>query len=126
MQGEARLPSPLTLSTGPRESRRSKINIYSTGTKAIPQTDRSDDSHDHVRNGRIDESGTVSLRVQDKLHHIGIGRTHRGTQIKMLIHDLNVKVINTATGEILRELTIDLAKHYQPTGKPRRPPRTNK
>ena len=39
----------------------------------------------------------------------------------MLVQDLDVRVINAATGELLRELTIDPARDYQPTGKPRYP-----
>ena len=77
---------------------------------SVPTTDRSDDTHDHVRNDRIDESGTVSLRVHGRLRPTGVGRTHRGTHTKLLTHDLEVKVIDAATGEILRECTIDVAK----------------
>jgi hypothetical protein len=36
----------------------------------------------------------------------------------MLVQDLHVRVINAATGELLRELTIDTARNYQPTGRP--------
>jgi hypothetical protein len=36
----------------------------------------------------------------------------------MLIQDLHVRVINAATGELLRGLTIDPARDYQPTGRP--------
>ncbi len=36
----------------------------------------------------------------------------------MLIQDLAVRVINAATGELLRELTIDPSRDYQPTGRP--------
>jgi hypothetical protein len=39
----------------------------------------------------------------------------------MLIQDLDVRVINAATGELLRELTINPARDYQPTGNPRYP-----
>lgn len=35
-------------------------------------------------------------------------------------------VINTTTGEVLRELTIDLSKDYQPTGNPKGPTRKTK
>jgi hypothetical protein len=48
----------------------------------------------------------------------------------MLVHDLEVRVINAATGELLRELTLDPTSDYQPTGRPPGPPpgtpRTNK
>ena len=68
----------------------------------------------------------MTLRVAGKLRHIGIGRTHAGTHVKLLIRDLNVTVVHATTGEILRELTIDLARDYQPTGKPLGPQHTKK
>jgi hypothetical protein len=52
---------------------------------------------------------------------VGIGQTHARTRVLMLIQDLDVRVINAATGELLRELTINPARDYQPTGKPRYP-----
>ena len=36
----------------------------------------------------------------------------------MLIQDLDVRVINAATGELIRELDIDPARDYQPLGRP--------
>jgi hypothetical protein len=36
----------------------------------------------------------------------------------MLIHDLDIIVIDRATGEILRELTLDPTRDYQPLGRP--------
>jgi len=43
--------------------------------------------------------------------------------ILLLVQDLHIRIINAATGELLRELTLDPARNYQPTGKPRRPKR---
>jgi hypothetical protein len=43
----------------------------------------------------------------------------------MLISDLNVRVINAATGELLRELTIDPTRNYQPRGLKPGPQRKN-
>lgn len=34
----------------------------------------------------------------------------------MLIQDRNVRIINAATGELIRELTIDPTRNYQPRG----------
>ena len=50
------------------------------------------------------------------LHHFGGGRPHTGTRVLLLRHDLQVRVINAATGELLRELTLDPDRDYQPTG----------
>jgi hypothetical protein len=40
----------------------------------------------------------------------------------MLVHDLHIRVISAATGELLRELTLDPDRNYQPTGRPPGPP----
>jgi hypothetical protein len=42
----------------------------------------------------------------------------------MLVHDLHVRVINAATGELIRELVIDPARDYQPAGPQPKTPRT--
>ncbi|WP_392390997.1 hypothetical protein [Nocardioides sp. LHD-245] len=82
--------------------------------KAVPGPPRDTETHDRIRHDIVDKSGTVTLRAAGQLRHIGIGRTHKGTHVILLIQDLEVRVINAITGELLRELTIDPAKDYQP------------
>jgi hypothetical protein len=41
----------------------------------------------------------------------------------MLVDDLHVRVVIAATGELLRELTIDPSRDDQPTGRPPGPQR---
>jgi hypothetical protein len=94
---------------------------YAARPKAVPG-DRSADTHDRVRTDRVGADGKLTLRVSGKLHHIGIGRTHARTPVLMLIQDLDVRVINAATGELIRQLTIDPTRNYQPTGRPPGPP----
>lgn len=88
--------------------------------KATPG-DRTTHTHDRVRRDTIDTNGTVTLRAGGRLRHIGIGRTHARTHVLLLIHDLHTRIIDAATGELLRELDLDLTRDYQPTGKPRHP-----
>jgi transposase InsO family protein len=95
---------------------------YTARPKATPTT-RDTDTHNRVRRDRIDDSGTITLRHGGRLYHIGIGRTHARTHILLLAQDTHIRVINAATGELLRELTLDPTRNYQPTGKPRRPKR---
>jgi hypothetical protein len=52
------------------------------------------------------------------MHHIGIGMTHAGTRVLVLVHDLEVRVVDQATGELFRSLVIDPTRDYQPTGEP--------
>jgi transposase InsO family protein len=105
--------------------RATPATAYAARPKATPGADRAAETHDRVRTDKIDQSGCVTLRVAGRLHHIGIGRTHTGTHVLLLVQDLHVRVIHAATGELLRELTIDPARDYQPTGRPPGPaPRT--
>ena len=90
---------------------------YAARPKASPG-DRSADTHDRVRTDRIDATGLVTLRHNGKLHHIGIGRAHAGTRVLLLVQDLDIRVINAGTGELIRELVLNPDKNYQPTGRP--------
>lgn len=90
---------------------------YHARPKATPTADRSRDTHDRVRTDKIDKTGAVTLRHAGRLHHIGIGRTHAGTLIRLLVHDLNIT--DATTGEILRELILDPTKDYQPMNPPK-------
>jgi hypothetical protein len=106
-------------------SRATPATIYNARPKAAPG-DRTSDTHDRVRADRIGATGTATLRHGGKLYHIGIGPTHAGTHILLLVQDLNIRIINAATGELLRELTLDPDRNYQPTGAPKGPARNRK
>ena len=84
--------------------------------------DRAADTHHRVRTDRVDADGKLTLRHAGRLHHIGIGRTHARTPVLMLVRDLHIRIVNAATGELLRELTLDPTRNYQPTGRPPGPP----
>jgi hypothetical protein len=60
---------------------------------------------------------TIEWHLQH-LHHIGIGRTHARTHVILLAQDLHIRVVDAATGELLRDLILDPTKDYQPTGRP--------
>jgi hypothetical protein len=94
--------------------RATPATAYAGRPKATPGLDRTADTHDRVRTDKIDKTGTVTLRVAGKLRHIGIGRPHAGTHVILLAQDLHIRVINAATGELLRELDIDPTRDYQP------------
>ena len=101
--------------------RATPATAYTARPKATPG-DRAADTHNRVRTDRLDANGTVTLRHGGKLYHIGIGRTHARTCVLLLVQDLHIRVINAATGELLRELTLDTTRSYQPTGRPPGPP----
>lgn len=82
--------------------------------KAQPHT--STNNSWRIREDKVGKNGKVTLRRAGRWHDIGLGTEHAGTRIKMLINNLDVTVINTETGEILRELTINPDTDYQPRG----------
>ena len=69
------------------------------------------------------ETGRVTLRHGGRLHHIGLGYEHNDTTVRILVHDLHITVINADTGEIIRDLTLDPTRDYQPLGRPPGPPK---
>ena len=90
--------------------------LYESLPKALPTESRDADTHDRVRVDKVSKTGNLTLRVHGKLRHIGVGRTHKGTHVLMLTQDLEVRIVNAITGELLRELTINPARDYQPRG----------
>ena len=70
--------------------------------------------HFRVRKDRIDTNGKLTLRHNSRLHHIGVGRAWAATPVLMLIRELDIRIITEDTGELIRELTLDPSRDYQP------------
>ena len=102
--------------------RATPATIYTSRPKATPG-DRTDDTHDRIRHDRIDKSGKITLRHGGTLYSIGIGRTHARTRVIVLVQDRDIRIIDAATGELLRELVLDTTQRYQGTGRPPGPTR---
>ena len=77
------------------------------------------DTITHDRVDRVDEAGSVTLRMAGRLHHIGVGRTHARIRVLILVHDLNIRIIKATTGGLLRYLILDPTCHYQPPATPK-------
>jgi transposase InsO family protein len=101
--------------------RATPATAYQARLKAAPGTRV--DTHDRVRTDRVDQAGSITLRVGGRLHHIGVGRIHYRTRVLILVQDLNIRIINAATGELLREFVLNPTRDYQPTGAPKGPTR---
>jgi Integrase core domain len=101
--------------------RATPATAYTSRPQADPATRI--DTHNRVRTDRVDQAGSITLRVDGRLHHIGVGRIHYRTRVLILAQDLNIRIINAATGELLRDFTLDPTRDYQPTGAPKGPTR---
>jgi hypothetical protein len=113
--GPDRRPSSTSNHRRPHRSlphRATPAAVSTSRPKATPG-DRTADTHDRVRRDRVDVSGKITLRYQGRLYSIGIGRTHARTRVVLLVRDLDVRIIDAATGELLRELTLDPTKRHQ-------------
>jgi transposase InsO family protein len=106
--------------------RATPATAYQARPKAGPSADRSTDVHYRVLADKVDRDGKLSLRLHGRMHHIGIGAEHARTQVLKLVDDLHVRIINAATGELLRELTINPNRDYQPLGRPHGPKPKNR
>ena len=96
--------------------RRTPAQAFAARTKAVPRlAPLVVEGHHRVRRDRVDKTGTVTLRYRSRLLHIGVGRAHAGARVLLLVADLDVRII-TDDGELLRHLTIDPTKDYQPRG----------
>ena len=102
-------------------NRQTPAQAYAARPKAVP-SGPAIAPHYRVRTDKIDSGGTVTLRHNSRLHHIGLGREHAGTRVYLLTADLHIRVIAIETGEDIRELTLDPTRDYQPTGRPPGPP----
>jgi transposase InsO family protein len=103
--------------------RATPATVYAALPKAAPGADRTRDTHDRLRHDIVDGSGCVTLRHNGRLHHLGVGRTHARTRVLLLVQDLEIRIVDAATGELLRELVLDPNRDYQPTGAPKGPTR---
>jgi transposase InsO family protein len=94
-------------------NRKTPAETYTARPKATPSGPPIG-THYRVRNDIIDTNGTITLRHDSRLRHIGLGRRKAGTKVTVLIADLHVRVLNAETGQLIRELTIDPTRSYQP------------
>jgi transposase InsO family protein len=95
--------------------RRTPLQACSARAKARPAGAKAS-TYFRVREDRVDETGKVSLRYDSRLYKIGLGRVYKGRAVKLLIADREIRVID-ANGELLRELTLDPSRVYQPLGR---------
>jgi transposase InsO family protein len=105
-------------------NRRTPLAAYQARPKATPVGPTQPEPQARVRRDVVDSDGKLTLRHNGRLHHIGVGRTHARTPILMLINDLDIRIIQAHTGELIRDLILNPAIDYQPQGlrKPRPKP----
>jgi transposase InsO family protein len=84
---------------------------YAATPKAVP-AGHDDRTHYRVRHDHVDTNGKISFRRAGRMHHLGIGVTHRGAPVLLIADDTTVTVVHHHTGEIIATNTIDPDKTY--------------
>ncbi len=102
--------------------RHTPAEAFAARPKAIPNGPLID-PHYRVRTDTIDTTGCITLRHNSRLHHIGLGRVLAGTKVTVLIADLQIRVLDANTGQLLRGLTLDPTRDYQKRGVKPGPPK---
>jgi transposase InsO family protein len=95
--------------------RRTPGEAFAARERAYPTGPRIDCAGFRVRHDRIGTGGTVTLRYQGRLHHIGVGMGFKGWRVVMLVAGLEIRILSL-DGTQLRRLTLDPTKDYQPIG----------
>jgi Integrase core domain len=75
--------------------------------------------HCRVRQDKVN-GGNVTLPYKSTLYHVGVGRRHNKKAILILVKDRDVRILSLE-GELIRHLTLDPSRVYQPTGAGNRP-----
>lgn len=94
--------------------RQTPMSVFGALIKAKPAA--SPVAVDHrVRRDRIDAFGKVTLRYLGQLRHIPVGLAHKNRRVRLLVAGADVRVISE-DGELIRALTLDPNRNYQPLG----------
>jgi transposase InsO family protein len=94
-------------------NRQTPIAVFNARLKARPTQAPILDHR--VRRDKVDRFGKLTLRYLGKLRHIPVGTAHRNRKVRLLVAGADVRVI-TEDGELIRALTLDPTRNYQPLG----------
>ena len=92
----------------------SPLAAFNARLKAKPDPAQTP-THYRVRKDKVDRFGRVTLPYLGRLHHIGLGLAYKNRPIRLLVAGVHVRVL-TEEGSLLRELTLDPSRDYQPLG----------
>lgn len=94
--------------------RQTPMAVFDTLLKARPAQPPAAIDH-RVRRDRIDAGGKVTLRYLGRLRHIPVGVVHKNRRVRLLVAGPDVRILSD-DGELIRALTLDPTRSYQPLG----------
>ena len=93
------------------------LHAFNARLKASPPEPQPP-THFRVRRDRVSAEGKVTLRYESRLYHIGVGRAFKHQPITLLVADTEIRVL-AEDGSLIRALTLDPSRNYQPRQAPR-------
>src|SRR6266481_6197318 len=94
--------------------RQTPLAVFNSLLKAKPTMPPAPTDH-RVRRDKIDAFGKVTLRYLGRLRHIPVGTAHKNRKVRLLVAGPDVRIL-TDDGELIRALTLDPTRNYQPLG----------
>ena len=94
--------------------RQTPLAVFNSLIKAKPAQPLAPVDH-RVRHDKIDSFGKVTLRYLGRLRHIPVGVAHKNRKVSLLVAGPDVRIIAT-DGQLIRALTLDPTRNYQPLG----------
>jgi hypothetical protein len=93
--------------------RRTPTAACQAHTKAKPaNAPLSTPPHCRIRQDKVN-AGNITLRYRSQLYHIVVGRRHERARVLILVADRDIRIL-TLDGALLRHLTLDPKRLYQP------------
>jgi hypothetical protein len=80
--------------------------------REIKHNGHTTDDHFRIRRDTVDAGGKLTLRYASRLHHLGIGIEHAGTNVLITVTTTTVTVLATPKYELIASHTIDPDRNY--------------
>ena len=94
--------------------RRTPAAVFACLLKAKPLNRPAPVDH-RVRHDKVDRFGKLTLRYLGRLRHIPVGTAHKNRKVRLLIAGPEVRIV-TEDSQLIRTLTMDPTRSYQPLG----------
>ncbi len=95
-------------------NRLTPLSVFNSLIKARP-SQQPVVSDQRVRRDKIDSFGKVTLRYLGRLRRIPVGTAHKNRRVRLMVAGPDVRILTDA-GELIRALTLDPTRNYQPLG----------
>src|SRR5712691_10442135 len=95
-------------------NRQTPLAVFNALLKAKPAQQPAPTDH-RVRRDKIDSFGKVTLRYLGRLRHIPVGVAHKNRRVNLLVAGPDVRIV-ADDGQLIRALTLDPTRNYQPLG----------